>query len=234
MALGFTQLATGLQSTANQATAYTALAGTPVIGDLLIAAVSCSGNTAVGTVTGGGWTWRLISSFSRLVGSDIISIWYAYAATATSTAVSYLPASAATGCIIHTVRVTGAEGQQQPYIRQSALNTGTTANPTVVFPSPVLTGNGVLAWGANSTNNAAQWTAPTGFTEIAELAINTPTNSLEIARVISGVTPTTLTWTNVNTTRWATYAIEFYVAGTGPTEAQGISDGSGFFGEFVP
>lgn len=225
----FTQLATGLASTTNQSTAYTATAGTPVIGDLLICAVLCTGNTTVGTLSGT-WTWTLLTSFTTGAGANILSIWYASAAAATSTAPSYLPAAAATGCFIHCVRVTGVEGLVQPYVRQVATNTGATTNPTVVFGTAPLTANGILAWATNLTNSATQWTAPTSFTEVAELAINTPTTSLEIAARGSGQTTTTLTWTNANTTTWTTYAIELYNTGTGIIEPQGTGSGTGFFG----
>lgn len=230
MALAFTQLAVGLASTTNGTGAYTATAGTPVAGDLLICFVLCSGNSTVGTLTGGGWTWTRLTTFTKTGGADIASIWYAYASSNTSTAPSYTPSSAASGCLIHCVRITGGEGKLQPYIRQFATNSGTGANPTVVFSTAPLTGNGILAWASNATNSTTQWTAPTGLTEIAELAFNTPANSLEIARAISGVTATTLTWTNAQVTAWVTYAIELYNAGTGPTSTTDINSGDGFFG----
>ena len=230
MALSFTQSGVSVTNTANQATAYAGTTATPAAGDLLICAVLCTGNTVVGTLSGQ-WTWTLLTSFTTGAGANIFSIWWAYAATATSTTPSYLPNAAATGCIIHCTRITGAEGQQQPYIRQVATNTASTANPTVVFGSAPLAGNGILTWGTNLTNLATQWSGPTSFTEVAELAMNTPTTSLQIAGRASGQTTATLTWTNANVTAWTTYAIEFYVAGTGPTEvSNGMSVGGGFFG----
>jgi hypothetical protein len=85
-----------------------------------------------------------------------------------------------------------------------------------------------LAFANNATNSTTQWTAPTSFTEISEVAYNTPANSLETLSRVSGQTVATLTWTNASVTQWVTAAIEFYVAGTGPTELQ---DGmNGFFG----
>jgi hypothetical protein len=108
MALAFTALAAATANTTNQSTAYAATAGTPVAGDLLICYVICSGNTTVGTLSGQ-WTWNLYTSFIKTGNTDIISVWWAYAATATATTISYLPSAAATGCIISCVRVTGAE-----------------------------------------------------------------------------------------------------------------------------
>jgi hypothetical protein len=231
MALAFAQLAAANGSTTNQSTAYAGNAGTPIANDILVCWVMCSGNATVGTLSGGGWTWNLLTSFTKTAGADIISVWYALATAATSTTPSYLPSAAATGCIISCVRVTGQEGTNVPYIRQIAQNAGSTANPTVVFGAAPLTGNGILAFATNATNSTAQWTAPTSFTEISEVAYNTPANSTETVSRATGQTVATLTWTNAQVTAWVTYAIEFYTAGTGPTDPNNFGfNSAGFFG----
>jgi len=231
MALAFTALAAANANTTNQSTAYAGNAGTPVANDILVCWVMCSGNSTVGTLSGGGWTWNLLTSFTKTAGADIISVWYAHATAATSTTPSYLPSAAATGCIISCVRVTGQEGTNVPYIRQTATNAGSTTNPTVVFGAAPLTGNGILAFATNATNSTTQWTAPASFTEISEVAYNTPANSTETVSRATGQTNATLTWTNANTTAWVTYAIEFYTAGTGPTDPNNFGfNSTGFFG----
>lgn len=230
MALAFTALAAANASTANQSTAYLGNAGTPVANDILVCYVMCSGRNAVGTLSGGGWTWELLTGFTKNAGADFVSVWYAYATAATSTTPSYLPGGAATGCIISCVRVTGQEGTNVPYVRQSASNVGATINPTLVFGAAPLTGNGILAFAGNQTNNTAQWTAPASFTEISEVAYNTPANSTETVQRASGQTNATLTWTNANTTGWWIVGIEFYVAGTGPTEPYESGSGTGVSG----
>lgn len=229
MALAFTALAAANASTANQSTAYNGNAGTPAANDILVCWVLCSGNSTVGTLSGGGWSWELLTGFTKTAGADFLSVWYAYATAATSTTPSYLPSAAATGCIISCVRVTGQEGTNVPYIRQIASNTGTAINPTVVFGAAPLTGNGILGFATNATNNTNQWTAPASFTEISEVAYNTPANSTETVSRATGQTNATLTWTNNNTTAWVTFAMEFYVAGTGPTEPY-HDNGTGSFG----
>jgi hypothetical protein len=217
MALTFTALAAANGNTTNQSTAYLGNAGTPAANDILICYVMCSGRNAVGTLSGGGWTWNLLLSRLKNGNADIISIWYAHATAATSTQPSYLPGAAATGCIISCVRVTGQEGTNVPYIRQIATGAASTANPTAVFGVAPLTDNGILTFASNQTNSTTQWTAPASFTEISEVAYNTPANSLQTASRGSGQTNATLTWTNANTTAWVTYAIEIYTSGTGPT-----------------
>lgn len=214
MAITFTQLATGTASTANQSTAYTGTAGTPSAGDLLIAFIVVAGNTTIGTLSGGGFTWNVLTS-AAISTTHFCSIWWAAASTATSTTLSYLPSAAATGCILYCVRVSGTVNQTSAIVgealKQAAVtNSGTTAAESVTFGSNTTIGSGLLLFGANSTNSTTQWTAPAGFTEMTELAFNTPATSGEVARLASVVTPaTTYTWTNANTTAWRTFGLEF-------------------------
>lgn len=227
MALAFTALAAATASTTNTAS-YAGTAGTPVAGDLLICFVMASGNTS-GTMSGT-WTWRLLTSFTKNTGADTIYIFWAYAATATSTTPTFASGSGnATGCIISCVRVTGGEGVQQPYLRQiSPPTTSAIANPSVVFNAAPLTGNGILAFATNGVNSSTQWTAPTSWTEISEVTYATPANSGQTCFRASGETSATLTWTNANTgSPSGLIALEFYNAGTGP-----VNDDSsmGFFG----
>ena len=233
MALTFTALAAANATTTNQSTAYTGNAGTPSVNDILVCLVMCSGNNTVGTLSGGGWTWNLLTSFTKLAGADIVSVWYAHVTTAlTSTTPSYLPAAAATGCIISCVRVTGQEGINVPYVRQIAINNvgATTTNPTVTFANAPLTNNGILAFGLSNTSNNSRWTAPTAFTELSQVSYSIPNNAFQTVTRGSGQTAVTLTWTNSQNDQWATWAVEFYTSGTGPTAPNDSGFGNGFFG----
>jgi hypothetical protein len=217
MAVTFIQLATGTASTTNQSTAYNGTAGTPAAGDLLIAFIVVSGNTTIGTLSGGGFTWNVLTS-AAISTTHFCSIWWAAAPTATSTTLSYLPAAAATGCILYGMVVRGARSQTSATVgqalQQAAVTAnGTTANEAVTFGANTTAGNGLLLFGANSTNSTTQWTAPTGFTELTELAYNTPATSGQVSQLSSVVTPaTTYTWTNANTSAWRTFGLEFAAA----------------------
>lgn len=229
MPVSFTLLSASLASTANQSTAYTGTAGTAASQDILIAFVSASGNTTAGTMAGGGLTWTLLTSQTKNAGADICAVYWAYVATGVSVTPAYTPAAAATGCIIAVVRVAGSTGDAAgPNLQQTtATATGTTANPNVTFGAATLTANGILLFAANGTNSTTQFTAPTGFTELSEVAFNTPTNGGQVSSRASGGTATTYTWTNANTTSWRTFGLEF-------TEAVGTSfdpmGTMGFFG----
>ena len=232
MAVTFTQLAIGTASTANQSTAYLGTAGTPAAGDLLIAFIVAAGNTTIGTLSGGGFTWNVLTS-AALSTTHFVSIWWAAAPTATSTTLSYLPSAAATGCILYCVRVTGTANQLSATVgqalQQAAVTaTGTTAAEAFTFGANTTAGNGVLAFASNLTNSATQWTPPTGFIEMTELAFNTPTTSGEVAQLANVITPaTTYTWTNANTTQWRVFGVEFAAAQATTFDPMGML---GFFG----
>lgn len=232
MAVTFTQLVAGTASTTNQSTAYAGTAGTPAAGDLLIAFIVCAGNTTAGTLSGGGWTWTLLTS-AAISTTHFCTVWWAYAATATSTTLSYLPSAAATGCNLYCVRVAGTRNQTSATVGQAlqqavVTNTASTANPSLTFGSNTTASNGLLLFAANSTNLTTQWTAPTGFTELTEIAFNTPATSLEAAQLSSVVTPaTTYTWTNTQVTAWRVFGLEFTINPTSVTDPMGML---GFFG----
>src|SRR5262245_42762256 len=216
MALAFAALAAASGSTTD-GTSFTGTAGTPVSGDLLICFVQCSGFTGTCTLTGA-WTWTLLTSFTKNAGADTVFIFWAKATAATSTTPSVSLSATATGCIIECIRVTGGEGSNQPYLRQLNTNTGSTANPTCPLGRAILTGNGCLVAVCNGRNCAVQFSASTGWTEVTEINYHTPASGATFNTRASGETGTTITWTCANTTAWVSVVMEFYVAGTGPTE----------------
>ena len=209
MAVTFTQLAAASASTSNTSS-YAGTAGTPAAGDLLLCFVIASDTVAAGTMTGGGWTWNKLTSFTKNGGLDTLYVFWAFATAATSTTPTFdCTGDNATGCIIYCLRVTGSGGTS---IRQMNTNTGSTANPSVTMPYAILTGNGVVGFVVNGTNSAVQFTAPTSWTENAETSYNTPPNGGEVASRASGETNTTITWTNANTTAWGAIVIELWAS----------------------
>lgn len=235
MAVSFTPLSNALASTSNT-NSYAGNAGTPASGDLLICAVQVSDSTEAGGASfslSGTWTWNLLTSFTYNGGADTLLIFWAVATAATSTTPTFsCTGDNGSGCIIDCWRITGAEGQTQPYLRQFKTSTGSVANPSITMDTAILTGNGVLAFASNKTNSAAQWTPPTNWTETAnhETSYNTPTTSMEAAFRTSGETGTTISWTNANTTQWGIILLEFYVATSGPIALDSNGSMSGFFG----
>lgn len=223
MPLAFTQLSAASASTSNTAT-YAGNAGTPVAGDMLICFVTASGNNS-GSLTGT-FTWNLLTSLAR--GTDTIYVFWAYAATATSTTPTFNSSSGnATGSIISAVRIAGGTGTGTLHLRQFKISLTSNANPAIAMDNAILTGNGVLVYASNVLSSTTQWTAPTGFTQISQVGYSTPTNSGQTAFATSGITASTLTWTNANAGASVLVALEFYNDGAGP-----VNDHSsmGFFG----
>ena len=229
MAITFASLATPLASTTNQSTVYTATAGTAQSQDILIAFVSVSGNTTAGTMAGGGLTWTLVTSGAKATNVDLCLVYWAYVSTGASITPTYTPSAATTGCIIAVTRVIGSTGTSGALnlVQAAVTATGATANPTITFGAATNTANGILVLAANGTNSTTQFTAPTGFTELIEVAYNTPTNGVETAYRVSGGTATTYTWTNVNTSSWRTFGLEFARAVSTSFDPMGML---GFFG----
>jgi len=228
MAFAVAALAAASANTTNNAANHTGTAGTPASGDLLLAAIQVSGNTAVGTMSGT-WSWKFLTSFPKNGGADTVFIFYAAATAATSTTPVYAISGNSTGSAMSVLRITGGDGTTQPYLRQFKTAIGTTANPAVTMDTAILTGNGVVGIASNTTNSAVQWTQPASWSgEIHEVTYATPAASLQTCYRISGETGTTITWTNANVTAWGIIVMEFYIAGTGITEDG--SGGTGYFG----
>ena len=212
MPVSFTLHSTPVASTANQSTAYTGTSAAVVAGEILIGFVTAATNGGTGTMSGGGFTWTVLSSQTKLSNADAVLVFWAQATSSTSFAPSFTPAAGgAQGCMMTVIRVAGGTGDASvPGLQQTIVtNTASTANPTVTFGTATLTTSGILLLAANGTNSTAQFTAPTGFTELSETAFNTPTNGAQVSTRTSGGTLTTYTWTNANTTSWRTFGLEF-------------------------
>lgn len=210
MAITFTQLA-AISTDTNNTNSYPGTAGTPAAGDLLICFVSATATVAAGAMTGT-WTWTRLTSFTKNAGADTMYVFWAYASAATSTTPTFTcTGDNATGASIYCLRVTGAEGQQVPSVRQFVTNAASTANPSVTMRAPILTDNGCVGFAANGTAGAVQWTAPGSWSENAEVGATSPNGSMEVASRASGETLTTITWTNSNTSAWGAIVLELWV-----------------------
>lgn len=219
MAITFTSLATGTANSNNNQVSHTGNAGTPSSGDLLICFVNVSGDNQAGGTMAGTFTWNLFDSIANH-SNDTLYVFYAVATSATSvTPVFTFGSGTSTGSSLYCVRVAGAEGQNQPYFRQSATRNASNANPNIIMDTAILTGNGCIGIVINATNSAVQFTAPASWTEVAEVSYSSPSVGLEVAVRASGETGSTITWTNANTTAWKGWVWELYVAGTGPSES---------------
>jgi hypothetical protein len=121
---------------------------------------------------------------------------------------------AGTACVAYMFSVTGHNAGLAVPIRQSITNTATSTNPTVTFAQALNTNNGYVAgWmGAlSSTNPANVSTPPTGWTEIGDNGLATPTSNASGAFRAGGETGTTIAFTAASTV-WGMIAAEIYEA----------------------
>jgi hypothetical protein len=93
-------------------------------------------------------------------------------------------------------------------IKQSDADNGAAAStPGPAFASSVLTGN-VTLLGLYNASNPSGMTHPTGWTEGADIAYNTPTAGFEASHRNSGFTGTTVTWNSSSATQWTSLMVE--------------------------
>jgi hypothetical protein len=229
MAMALVQLAAATSDTSNVST-YTGTSGAPAVGDLVIVVFYVTGYApgSVGRspiISGGGYTWKIEHILEAGTGNvDRVFVATTIATSVTAIAPSISTFATCTGCMIKGSRITGLEGQSQLYTRQSATASGTTANPVITLPNAALTGNGM--WGVIvNLANAANFSAPSGWTSHFEIAMSTPSADIMTFYRVSGFTGTSVNVTSAQTVQWNAYVAELYNVGTGPTEGGSIIDG---------
>lgn len=202
-------------STSNT-TSYTSASFTPAANDQLVAFVVASDTLDAGALSDTqslGWT-QLESETWFDGGNKFYCFIATTLAAATSMTVTFTClGDAATGCIIHVVRVAGASTPAGTYVQSKANfdNPAPSSTPEIIMDDAIDTDNCVIALATNLTFPAAGVTpAPSSFTELIDTAYGNPPTGLASSYRISGQGGTTLTWSGSPLTEaWATMAIEF-------------------------
>jgi len=224
MAMSTTRLATNSASTSDT-TAYNGNSGTPASGDLLIAFVGASNTVSVGGLTGT-FDWTLLDSFSN--GGDTLYVYYAYASSATSITPHFdCSDDAATGCSIQVLRLTGLDGQTQPYIRQYKFTSGNSTNCVATLNSSAINSNGMIGSIFKVDNSGVS--APTSWTGLGTVAYSNPYRVMLNAYRNSGETGSSFTWAGSVGGSFIAFIAELYVAGSGKVPLDEFGQ-SGFFG----
>lgn len=196
-------------------TSYAAGAFTPALNDLLVGCVVATGTVAAGSMTSTGNTaaWTKITSATRSTGADTLYLFVQTAlCTATSTTVTFdCTGDAATGAIIHVVRVSGMTLTGASAVKQSAVlsNQNNAAVSTVIasptFAASCLTGNPTIEFAGTSEggmNPATSWT------ELADTTYATPTTEMETHSRDSGFTGTNIGWNDTLSSPFGVIAAE--------------------------
>lgn len=211
------------------ATPNTSGAFTPVANDLLVvfctttdaapatAALTNSESTAFTQIA----TALFVSSFHRcyLFVADALS-------AAVSQTVTFTPTPAGSGsnilvCAVSGMTKVGAAAVKQSKVLSNQAGGGT---PEVIFDASALTGNPTLAFLAN-TSNPATVTAPTSWSELADIGYATPSGGAEYATRDSGFTGTTITWGSTSATAFGAIIVELDASGAAASSGAGVNKG---------
>lgn len=230
-----TSAGTPLASTTN-ASAYTSSAFTPAAGDLLIALLTISGNTTGHVTDTQNLGWDLVASVlsASSVNTTYVFISQRFAAASSMTITFTSTSGAGSGSIMGVVRCSGMTRAGANAVRQSAKQ----ANAAIGTPAPVfgeapLTTNPIVGAIANGTSPATM-TAPTTWTEFADLGYATPTTGQETVGINSGFTSTTVTWGSSSATVFGSIVVELDTTSVLPILTPTEYDGMGMGGSENP
>lgn len=219
-------------STFNTTTGAHAATITPAVGEILVVVAAYTG----GTVRGGavsddrGGTYSKLCSALKNTSADTLEIFVRdqlVTSAVLHTVTQADPPGSDTGGGLVVMRYSGMSGAGGTVFRQAAIqeNGASAATPAPAFATAVLTGDAVVAAEFNTTNSTTSVTAPSGWTEQAEVAYTTPTTGLEVASRDSGFTGTTVTWGNAAPSAFCAAVVEL-LAGVATTIGAPVSIGS--------
>ena len=197
---------------------------TPAANDLLLVGVCATGthDTTATLTSSAGTTFTTILTDTQLSwGSNHTA--YLFVANSLSSATSQTvtmtaPADDWSGTNIMVARVSGMTFTGSSAVRQTEERTHTaTSTPYFDLDAAVLTGNPTLGFICNLSNPAGM-TAPTSWTELADIGYDSVTAGGEFVYRNSGFTGTTITWGNASATNGRAFGVELDVtAGSIPS-----------------
>lgn len=210
-------------STTN-ATTYASGSFTPAAGDFIGVFVHVSGNVQVPTMTDSqnlGFTLIGPGAFDAASANGIFFFASCQAAANSAMTVTFSCVGAtASGAVVNPIRVSGMTKFGGFAVRQhTESSNNASSTPTITFGSTPLTTNPCLGVIANSTN-AATMTAPTSWTEVADVGYATPTTGLESVGITNGFTSTGVTWGSSSASAWGGIIVELDFSNTGWTIIQ--------------
>lgn len=215
-------------STANT-TSYASASFTPTAGEVLCVIVGATGTTATDTTltaSANGMTFTRVDTWLHSLAGAVSVVFISDQAVPSSpsamTVTFGCASDAATGAFVEVLAVTGLTKVGTAAIKQYAMNANIGAgNPyTATFASATDTNNPLVGFVDSFVTQAI--TAPSGWTEVAQPTnLATPAHGYESAKVESGATSTSYTWTRTDggsptsNVRSNVGAIEFDASGSG-------------------
>jgi len=207
MAFAVTEPVAELATTTN-ATSYALGAFTPAANSVLAVLVFATNTIASGTMTGGGLTWtQRTSQLYNLLHTAYLFTASVGASPSSTTITFDCTGDAASGCVMMAFQVTDADTIVP--VRQVQPGSGALGNPSVTFPTTLLTVNAYIA-GFGIPRNPPASTPPASWTEVADTGYGTPTSGATGAYRATGETGTTVTFTSA-LGNWGMIAVEINI-----------------------
>lgn len=218
-------------TTFNTTSGTKTVVATPAVNDLIVIVAGHSGNTSVSPPTDDqGGTYTLIASAVKNTGADILGVFVrdALIPSASSTTFSHAPGSSSGGGLA-VIKITGMTRFGLSAIRQSAVQNnqagGTVATP--VFSTAVLTTNAVIGALLNATTPASvSPRSSPSYSELLDVGYSTPTTGLQVMRINSGETGTSIAWNGTSPSAFASLVVELDTSAVTSSTASGTGTSS--------
>lgn len=182
---------------------------TPAVNDIILGYIDVTASTLPApTLTGGGFTWNLITSATFNGGNSSMYFYWTKATSATLiTPVFNCTGDAATSCGMGFFTVTGCD-LTNPIVQTAVTNSTNAANPAVTFASNLNTNNAYTMFVCNTANPAAI-AIPTGWAaEDIDSGNGTPNTGFWLGHRINGETGTTITTARVTALNYGAIGVE--------------------------
>lgn len=210
---------------ASGAHTYTTGSFTPAANDLIVVSVGLSGVTNFTGLTysvtdSAGQSYTQADStdsgsgMPRSAAVFVANTLSSSSARTVSVAISGLSGATPTGCNISVERVSGMTLTGSSAILQHAVaSSNTSGTPAPAFASAALTTSVCVGCVGQATNPAAM-TAPSGWTNDANIGYASPATGLNACHINSGFTGTTVTWGSSSSTQWSAVIVELDTTST--------------------
>lgn len=210
-----------LGNTINTTAGAKSVTATPAVGDLILIFVVVSGDSTFSAPTDNqSGTYTQIGSTLNN-NSDIYGAWYvrdSLIASGTSTIFTLSNPGSDTGGGLAVIKVTGMTKAGSSAVRQSKIGGqgGSTATPVATgsWTSAKLTTNPVVGAVINFSNPAGL-TPTTSYSELLDTGFSTPAVGVEIQKIDSGDTTSTMSWGSGSGSSWVCMGVELDASSSG-------------------
>ena len=185
----------------------------PAVGDLIVIFVQVAADSTFSNPTDDNSSGTYTLAGNQIGGgagpSAAMFVRDALIASATSTIFSLANPGSDTGGGLAVIKITGMSKFGSTAVRQAKNSSGAAASTpgTGAWSSAKLTSNPVIGAVVNTSNPAAV-TPTASYSELLDTGYSTPTMGIEIQKIDSGDTTSTMTWGSTSASQWACIGVE--------------------------